>query len=126
LLAFELHRIALVQGLVSIFLDSGEVYEDILPGGTLDKSISFRSVEPLDHTVFLQAKSLSRCFESGETITPIGLPNVRNNELLFKLDDVMAGIGIQCKKNLPYALELATHQSGRHRTRWVIPSCMPS
>jgi hypothetical protein len=30
LLAFELHRIALVQGLVSIFLDSGEVYENIL------------------------------------------------------------------------------------------------
>jgi hypothetical protein len=35
-----------------------------------------------------------------ETITPIGLPSVRNNELLFKLDDVMAGIGIECKQNL--------------------------
>jgi hypothetical protein len=41
------------------------------------------------------------CFESGETITPIGLPSVPNRELLFELDDVMAGIGIQCKQNLP-------------------------
>jgi hypothetical protein len=41
------------------------------------------------------------CFESGETITPIGLPSVPNRELLFELDDVMAGIGIECKKNLP-------------------------
>jgi hypothetical protein len=41
------------------------------------------------------------CFGSGETITSIGLPNILNNELLFELDDVMAGIGIECKKNLP-------------------------
>jgi len=62
LLAFELHRIALVQGLVSIFLDSGKVYEHILPGGTLDESVSFRSIEPLHHAIFLQAKSLSRLY----------------------------------------------------------------
>ena len=36
-----------------------------------------------------------------ETITPIGLPSVSNSELLFELDDVMAGIGIECKRNLP-------------------------
>jgi hypothetical protein len=60
LLAFKFYRIALVQGLVSIFLDSGEVYKDILPSGTLDKSISFGSIEPLHHAIFLQAKSLSR------------------------------------------------------------------
>jgi hypothetical protein len=36
-----------------------------------------------------------------ETITSIGLPSVSNHELLFELDDVMAGIGIECKKNLP-------------------------
>jgi hypothetical protein len=39
--------------------------------------------------------------EGGETITSIGLPNVSNNALLFELVDVMAGIGIECKKNLP-------------------------
>ena len=33
-----------------------------------------------------------------ETITPIGLPSVSNRELLFELDDVMAGIGIECKR----------------------------
>jgi hypothetical protein len=36
-----------------------------------------------------------------ETITPNGLPSVSNHELLFELDDVMAGIGIECKRNLP-------------------------
>jgi hypothetical protein len=36
-----------------------------------------------------------------ETITPVGLPSVSNRELRFELDDVMAGIGIECKRNLP-------------------------
>jgi hypothetical protein len=36
-----------------------------------------------------------------EAITPIGLPSVPNSELLFELDDVMAGIGIERKRNLP-------------------------
>jgi hypothetical protein len=53
-----------------------------------------------------------KCFESGETITPIGLLSVSNRELLFGLDDVMAGIGIECKQNLP---------DGRIRRWTVIP-----
>jgi hypothetical protein len=44
---------------------------------------------------------LLECFENGETITSIGLPRSSNYELSFELDDVMAGIGISCKKNLP-------------------------
>jgi hypothetical protein len=59
LLALELNRVALVQSLVSVFLNSREVYEDVLTSGTLDKPISFGSVEPLDHAIFLQANSLS-------------------------------------------------------------------
>jgi len=59
LLAFELHRIALVQGLVSVLLDSGEMNEDILSSRTLDEPVSFGSVEPLHHAIFLQANSLS-------------------------------------------------------------------
>ena len=59
LLAFELDRVALVQSLISVLLNSREVYEDILTSGTLDKPISFGSVEPLDHAIFLQANSLS-------------------------------------------------------------------
>ena len=103
------------------------MYEDILTSGTLDKPISFGSVEPLDHAIFLQANSLSHFIQHpehpwrhlerplslygnswltwnalrDETITPIGLPSVSNSELLFELDDVMAGIGIECKRNLP-------------------------
>jgi hypothetical protein len=127
LLAFELDRVALVQSLISVFLNSREVYEDVLTSGTLDKPISFGSVEPLDHAIFLQANSLSVLIKHlghpkrhlerplsvygkswltwnalrDETITPIGLPSVSNSELLFELDDVMAGIGIECKRNLP-------------------------
>jgi hypothetical protein len=59
LLAFELDRVALVQSLISVFLNSREVYKDVLTSGTLDKPISFGSVEPLDHAIFLQANSLS-------------------------------------------------------------------
>jgi hypothetical protein len=59
LLAFELDRVALVQSLISVLLNSREVYEDVLTSGTLDKPISFGSVEPLDHAIFLQANSLS-------------------------------------------------------------------
>ena len=59
LLAFKFHRIALVQSLIAVLLYRGEVYEDILTGGTLDKPVSFGSVEPLDHAIFLQANSLS-------------------------------------------------------------------
>jgi hypothetical protein len=103
------------------------VYEYIFPSGTLDKPIAFGSVEPLDHAIFLQANSLSVLIEHlehpwrhleqplsvygkswltwnalrDETITPIGLPTGSNSELLFELDDVMAGIGIECKRNLP-------------------------
>jgi hypothetical protein len=127
LLAFELDRVALVQSLISVLLNSGEVYEDVLASGTLDKTISFGSVEPLDHAIFLQANSLSVLIKHlehperhlerplfvygkswltwnalrDETITPIGLPSVSNSELLFELDDVMAGIRIECKRNLP-------------------------
>jgi hypothetical protein len=127
LLAFELDRVALVQSLISVFLNSREVYKDVLTSGTLDKPISFGSVEPLDHAIFLQANSLSHLIKHlehpldtprtaasvygkswltwnalrDETITPIGLPSVSNHELLFELDDVMAGIGIECKRNLP-------------------------
>jgi hypothetical protein len=59
LLAFELDRVTLVQCLISVLLNSREVYEDILASGTLDEPISFGSVEPLDHAIFLQANSLS-------------------------------------------------------------------
>jgi len=59
LLAFELDRVALVQSLISVLLNSREVYKDVLTSGTLDKPISFGSVEPLDHAIFLQANSLS-------------------------------------------------------------------
>ncbi len=103
LLAFELDRIALVQSLISVLLNGREVYKDVLTSGTLDKPISFGSVEPLDHAIFLQANSLSDLIEHlehperhlerplsiygkswltwnalrDETITPMGLPSVR-------------------------------------------------
>ena len=59
LLAFELDRVAFVQSLIPVLLNRGEVYEDVLTGGTLDKPVSLGSVEPLDHAIFLQANFLS-------------------------------------------------------------------
>jgi hypothetical protein len=59
LLAFKLYRVALVQRLIAIFLNCREMYEDVLSSGTLDKTVSFSSIEPLDHAIFLQANSLS-------------------------------------------------------------------
>ncbi len=59
LLAFEFNRIALVQGLVAVLLDGGEMYKHIFAGGTLNESVPFSSVEPLHYAIFLQAKSLS-------------------------------------------------------------------
>src|ERR1700738_1676561 len=59
LLAFELDRVALVQSLISVLLNSREVYEDILTSGTLDEPIPFGSVKPLPPAIFLQANSLS-------------------------------------------------------------------
>jgi hypothetical protein len=59
LLAFKFDRVALVQSLIPVLLYRGEVYKDILTGGTLNKSVSFGSVKPLDHAIFLQANSLS-------------------------------------------------------------------
>src|SRR5271156_1359105 len=70
LLAFELDRVALVQSLISVLLNSREVYEDVLASGALDKPIPFGSVEPLDHAIFLQANSLSDLIEHpGDTST---------------------------------------------------------
>ena len=43
----ELHRFAFIERAVSILLDRGEMDEHVLASGALDKSISFRPVEPL-------------------------------------------------------------------------------
>ena len=59
LLAFKFDRVALVQSLIAVLLYRGEVYKDILTGGTLNKSVSFGSVEPLHNAIFLQANFLS-------------------------------------------------------------------
>jgi len=42
-----LHGLALIQGAIAIFLNHREMYEYILSCGALDKSISFRPIEPL-------------------------------------------------------------------------------
>src|ERR1039458_8090434 len=46
----EFHCLALVQAPVSVLLDSREMYEDILARRSLDESVSFGSVKPLDCT----------------------------------------------------------------------------
>src|SRR5580692_3737578 len=53
LLALELHRFTLVQGLVSLFLNRGKVNEHIFPARTLNESVSLCPVEPLHYALFL-------------------------------------------------------------------------
>jgi hypothetical protein len=59
LLHFKLHKLALVQRLVAIHLNCGEVNEDILPGLTLNKAVPLRCIEPLHHTLFSSQRSYS-------------------------------------------------------------------
>jgi len=51
LLDFELDLLPLIQRLVSVALNGGEVYEHILARLALNKSKTFRSVEPLHYTL---------------------------------------------------------------------------
>ena len=52
-LYFKFHCLAFVERFVSVHHDRGEVNENIFTGLTLDKTIAFRSIEPLDCSLFL-------------------------------------------------------------------------
>src|SRR5215467_10683861 len=47
----ELDSLSFIQCAVAIFLNGGEMYEHVLAGGALDKSITLGSVEPLHCTL---------------------------------------------------------------------------
>lgn len=44
----KLHRFALVERAIAVFLNSGKMHKYVFSGGALDKAISFRPVKPLD------------------------------------------------------------------------------
>jgi hypothetical protein len=46
-----------IEGFIPIHLDGGVVDENVLPAGTLDKAVAFRSVEPFHDTFFSHYKS---------------------------------------------------------------------
>src|SRR5205085_9642990 len=52
----KLHRFAFVECAIPILLDGGEMNEDILACGTLNKTVTFRSVKPL-HCALLSHKA---------------------------------------------------------------------
>jgi hypothetical protein len=51
LLALELDGLAFVEALIAVFLDCGEMDENILSGRALNKAITLGPVEPLHDTV---------------------------------------------------------------------------
>jgi hypothetical protein len=55
----ELHGFALVQRTITILLNRGEMNENILPSGPLNKSVSFGPVEPLYCTLLSHNELLS-------------------------------------------------------------------
>jgi len=61
-----LHCLAFVKGPVAIFLDSGKVDEDVLPGRALNEAIAFGSVEPLHSSLlFHKCNSFRLIFRLG-------------------------------------------------------------
>ena len=57
---FKLYCLTLVQGLVTIHLNCGEMHENILSGLPLDESVTLRSVKPLHRSLFLHCHYLAR------------------------------------------------------------------
>src|SRR6266853_1989437 len=55
----ELYGLAFIQRTITVLLDGREMHKNILTGGALDESISFRPVEPLHSTLLSHKKLLS-------------------------------------------------------------------
>src|SRR5215475_1148696 len=55
----ELNGLTLVQRLVAVGLDRGEVHEDIFPGLALNEAISLAGIEPLNCSLFFHCVSYS-------------------------------------------------------------------
>src|ERR1700685_338384 len=51
LLHFKFHRLTLVEGLITLGLDRGEMYEHILARLALDEPITLGRIKPLDCTL---------------------------------------------------------------------------
>ena len=48
----ELHGLAFIEGAIAIFLNGGKMNEDVFSRRSLDKTVSFRTIEPLHSTFF--------------------------------------------------------------------------
>src|SRR5207302_6823553 len=73
----KLHGFALVERTVAVLLYRGEVYKHILPRGALDKTISFRPVEPLDCTFLSHGRYSFSIAKNKFPESPIEAPNSR-------------------------------------------------
>src|SRR5262249_24095512 len=78
----ELNCFTLIQGSVTVFLDSGEMDEHILSGGTLNESISFCTVEPLNCTLLSHSRNSFRL--SQNEISPVFTHRERERLLLCR------------------------------------------
>src|SRR6266568_487286 len=58
--AFKLNGLTLIEGLVAVFQDGGEMNKHILSAGPLDESVTLGSIEPLHYTLFFHAPSPSK------------------------------------------------------------------
>jgi hypothetical protein len=63
-LYFKLHGLTFIERFVSIHHNRREVYENIFPGLPLDKTITLRSIKPLDCSLFLHSHYLACAFSS--------------------------------------------------------------
>src|SRR5580658_2417130 len=69
----ELDGLAFIQRAVSVLLDGGKMYEDILARGALDEPVSLRPVEPLHSTLLSHKNSFrlsARIYSSVARLSP--------------------------------------------------------
>jgi hypothetical protein len=66
---FELNRLAIIQRLVAISQDGGEMDENVLPALALDESKALAGIEPLHRTLFFTHCFLPFLFDR-DAITP--------------------------------------------------------
>ena len=76
----ELHGLTLVQRAIAVLLNRGEMYENVLPRGALDKTISLRPVEPL-HCSLLSHKTPPLSLRIRSLDFPIVAPRERSSPL---------------------------------------------
>src|SRR5271163_4515705 len=98
----ELHGLTLVERAVTVFLNRGEMHENIFSRGALDKAISLRPVEPLHCSLLSHRKTpfpdhqelvprLSRIVAPPESANGTPPQEIQSNPVASRAAEISAG-----------------------------------